>query len=104
MSEYLHHTDKIFRSAYRQFRDEPSADVWKKINDTLDREATRSYKQRSMNLRRISFVLLLLLTVLIIFEQLSFGQTPEIPRRIPLQLSTSNQLIKKKRVQNSQIQ
>ena len=68
MSEYLHHTDKIFRSAYRQFRDEPTADLWKKINDTLDREATRSYKQRSMNLRRISFVLLLLLTVLILFE------------------------------------
>jgi len=68
MSEYLHHTDEIFRSAYRQFRDEPSGDVWKKINDGLDKKATASYKKRSMNLRRISFVLLLLLTVLILFE------------------------------------
>src|SRR6476660_6898276 len=75
MSEYQHHTDEIFRSAYRQFTDEPTADVWKKINEALDKKGAGSYKKRSMKLRRISFVLLLLLTTLILFEAIIIRTT-----------------------------
>ncbi len=68
MSEHLHDIDEIFKSAYQQFKDEPIADVWGKINATLDKKDAESYKKRSVRWRRVSLLLLLLLAGLILYE------------------------------------
>ena len=68
MSEHLHDMDNIFKSAYRQFKEEPTADVWQKINAALNKKDTECYKKRSLKWKRVSFLLLLLLAGLVLYE------------------------------------
>src|SRR6266576_3675588 len=68
MSEHLHNIDDIFKSAYRQFKEEPTADVWEKINAALDKKDTESYKKKSVKWKRVSLLLLLLLAGFILYE------------------------------------
>ena len=49
MSEHLHDIDEIFKSAYQQFKDEPIADVWGKINATLDKKMLSLIKRDLSN-------------------------------------------------------
>ena len=81
MSEHLHDMDDIFKSAYQEFEDEPTADVWGKINAKLDKKDTESYKKRSLKWKRVSLLLLLLLAGFILYETVinraSYRQFPK---------------------------
>ena len=68
MSEHLHDMDNIFKSAYRQFKEEPTADVWQKINAALDKKDAESYKKDPQNGNVVSLLLLLLLAGFILYE------------------------------------
>ena len=60
MNENLHDTDDLYKNAYRQFEEEPSADVWEKINADLDKKDAESYKKSAIGWKRLSLLLLLL--------------------------------------------
>lgn len=68
MNKDLHNINSLFNSAYKQFEEEPSADVWEKINGGLDKKDAESYKRRLIFWKRVSIVLLLLLTGFILYE------------------------------------
>jgi len=70
VSEHLHDIDKVFKSAYQQFSEEPNAEVWRRINAALDKKEAASYKKRSVKWKRVSIILILLLTGFIIYEAL----------------------------------
>jgi hypothetical protein len=60
--------DDIFNSAYRQFEEDPSSDVWEKINAGLDKKDAESFKKRFIGWKRAAILLLLLLTGFILYE------------------------------------
>jgi hypothetical protein len=68
MSKDLHNMDDIFNSAYRQFEETPSANVWEKINAGLDKKDAGSYKKRLIGWKRTAILLFLLLTGFILYE------------------------------------
>jgi hypothetical protein len=68
MNEHLHNMDEIFRSAYQQFREEPTGEVWEKINAVLDKKDAQSNKRRALKGRQIFLFLLLLMAGLILYE------------------------------------
>ena len=68
MNKDLHDMDDIFNSAYRQFEDDPSPDVWDNINAGLDKKDAVSYKRRFIGWKRVAIVAMLLLSGLILYE------------------------------------
>src|SRR5450432_1071071 len=68
MSKDLHNMDDIFHSAYQKFEDEPSTDVWEKINAALDKKDVAAYKKQSAGWKRFAMLLILLLTGCILYE------------------------------------
>ncbi len=68
MNRNIHHTDRFFKDAYHQFEEEPSADIWEKINAGLDKINAESYKKSVIGWKRQSLLLLLLLICLSIYE------------------------------------
>jgi hypothetical protein len=68
MSKDLHNMDEIFNSAYQQYEDDPSPDVWGKINAGLDKKDADSYKRRFMGWKRIAIIAILLLSGFILYE------------------------------------
>ena len=60
--------DESFRSAYRQFTDDPSPDVWEKINAGLDKKDIASYQKRSRNRKMIVILSLLILLGYVMYE------------------------------------
>ena len=68
MNKDLHNMDDIFNSAYREFEDDPSPDVWQKINDGLDKKEAESYKKGFIIWKRTALLLLLLLTGFVLYE------------------------------------
>ncbi len=68
MNENLHDSDDFYKNAYRQFEEEPSADVWEKINAGLDKKDAESYKKSAIGWKRLSLLLLLLLICLSIYK------------------------------------
>ncbi|MDX2047380.1 MAG: outer membrane beta-barrel protein [Chitinophagaceae bacterium] len=76
MGKDVHNMDDLFNSAYREFDEVPSADVWKKLNAGLDKQEAASYKKRSAGWKRIAILLLLLLSGLVIYESGLFNKKP----------------------------
>ena len=68
MHKDLHDPDDFFKSAYRQFEDIPSADVWEKINANLDRKDADSNRRKFILWRGIAIFLGLILTGFILFD------------------------------------
>src|SRR5215467_13911938 len=74
MAKDLHNMDEIFNSAYKQFSEEPSQNVWEKINARLDKKDAAAYKRKSKNWKRVAILSLLLLTASILYEALTTGE------------------------------
>ena len=68
MSKDLHNMDDIFNSAYREFGEDPSPEIWEKINARLDKKDAESYKKRFIGWKRLALLLLLLLAGFILYE------------------------------------
>jgi hypothetical protein len=68
MRKDLHNIDEVFNSAYKQLKEDPSPDVWEKINAGLDKKDAESYKKRFIGWKRMSILLLLLLAGFILYE------------------------------------
>lgn len=68
MSEDLHNIDEFFKAAYKQFSEDPSPDVWEKINAGLDKKDAAAYKRKSKRWKQVAVVSLLLLSGFILKE------------------------------------
>jgi len=68
MSAHLHDMDEIFKSAYQRFRDDPTSEVWKKINAALDKKDAVAKKKRTFKRKPVFLFVLLLMTGLILYE------------------------------------
>ena len=68
MNKDLHNIDDVFNAAYQEFEDDPSPEVWQKINEGLDKKETESYKRRFIGWKRTAILLLLLLTGFVLYE------------------------------------
>ncbi len=68
MNKNLHNMDDIFKDAYKEFGEDPSPDVWEKINAGLDKKDAVSYKIISRNWKRIAIILILIVSGFIIYE------------------------------------
>src|SRR5262245_28690353 len=73
--------DEIFRSAYQHFREEPTAEVWKKINATLNKRDAESLKKRTVKWKRGSLLLLLLLAGLALYETMIIQRDSGTPKK-----------------------
>lgn len=60
MDKNLQNTDDIFKKAYQQYEEKPSADAWEKLNALLDKENKPQYKKRVIGWKLIAAMLLLL--------------------------------------------
>jgi outer membrane protein with beta-barrel domain len=83
VSKHLYDIDEIFRSAYQRFREEPTAEVWKKINATLDKRDAESLKRRALNWRKGSLLLLLLVASLVLYETMTIKKDSGTPNKNP---------------------
>lgn len=68
MNKDLHNIDDVFNSAYKEFEDNPSSDVWQKINEGLDKKEANSYKKRFLIWKRATILLLLLVAGFALYE------------------------------------
>jgi hypothetical protein len=68
MNKDLHNIDDIFNSAQQRFEEEPSADVWDKINVGLDKKDAESYRIRFVGWKRVAIVLTILLSGFVLYE------------------------------------
>ncbi len=73
--------DEIFKSAYQHFREEPTAEVWEKINATLDKRDAESLEKRAVKWKRGSLFLLLLLAGLVLYETTIIQRDSGIPKK-----------------------
>lgn len=81
MSMDLHDMDESFKSAYRQSADEPSPDVWDKINAGLNKRDAESHKKKSRKWKTTAILSLLLLMGFLLYEtgvlKTRFGHSKE---------------------------
>lgn len=68
MDKNLHTIDDLFNTAYQKFEEEPSASVWGKLNAGLDKKDSELYKRKFIGWKRISILLLFLLSGFVIYE------------------------------------
>ena len=68
MRKDLHNIDEVFNSVYKQLEEDPSPDVWEKINAGLDKKDAESYKRRFIGWKRAAILLLLLLAGFMLYE------------------------------------
>lgn len=62
MKENLHDIDKLFQSAINQHQESPSDEVWNAIENNLNKKDVDNYRKKNYWLKRLSFLLFLLLT------------------------------------------
>ena len=79
MSKDLHNIDELFKAAYKQFSEDPSREVWEKINASLDKKDAADYKRKSKRWKQVAIFSLLLLSGVILNEtnilRTSFSQS-----------------------------
>lgn len=68
MSEDLHNLDEFFKAAYKQFSEDPSPELWEKINAGLDKKDAAAYKRKSKRWKQVAVISLLLLSGFILNE------------------------------------
>ncbi len=73
MSKDGHNEDEYFRKAYRQAEEQPSPEVWEKINAGLDNADAVYFRNKFVVWKRIACILLLLLSSLVIYHIFSIG-------------------------------
>ncbi len=80
MSENIHNDDELYRKAYNNFEEEPSPEVWEKLNARLDQKDAILYRAKFTWWKRIAVVLIFLLGTALAYE-LFFkpGDTSSIP-------------------------
>jgi hypothetical protein len=81
--KHLHDIDEIFKSAYQHFKEEPTVEVWKKINVALDKRDAESLKKRTVKWTNWSLLLLLLLAGLALYETMIIRRDSGIPKKNP---------------------
>lgn len=89
MNKDLPNMDEAFSSAYRQFEEQPSGETWEKINATLDKKDAENYKRKFIGLKRISLLLLFLLTGILIYEAGFIKRSPVLSNQNALTKETS---------------
>ena len=79
MNKDLHNIDEPFKTAYKQFSEDPSPNVWEKINAGLDKKDAAAYKRRSKRWKQVAIFSLLLLSGFILNQtdilRTSFSQS-----------------------------
>lgn len=68
MDKHTHNIDDIFKKIYQQYGEDPSENVWDKINTGLDKEELKIYKKRFIGWKRIAIFLFFLVGVILINE------------------------------------
>src|SRR5436190_9569164 len=68
MNKDLHNIDEPFKTAYKQFSEDPSPNVWEKINAGLDKKDAAAYKRKSRRWKQVAIFSLLLLSGFILNE------------------------------------
>jgi len=68
MSENIHNDDELYRKAYDNFEEEPSTDVWEKLNARLDQKDATLYRAKFIWWKRIAVVLIFLLGTAVAYE------------------------------------
>ena len=68
MNKDLHNIDDIFNSAQQRFEEDPSADVWDKIDSGLDKKDADSYRRRFIGWKRVAIILILFLSGFVLYE------------------------------------
>lgn len=87
MYKDLHNTDKFFQKAYQQFENEPSPEVWEKINAGLNKKESVSGKKGVAFWKKTAILVLLLLCGIALFDL--FFQ-PEISENIKQDIASKN--------------
>lgn len=80
MIKKFKNSDSIFKSSYEDFEEEPSAGLWPKINAGLDKQDVERYKKGFIAWKRISLLLILLMTIYVLYDSLL--RTPEIKSEV----------------------
>jgi hypothetical protein len=70
MNEIIHNNDALFRKAYKNFREEPSSEVWDNLSARLDKKDAIYYRLRFAWWKNVAVVLILLPGSLIAYELL----------------------------------
>jgi hypothetical protein len=68
MNKDLHNIEEYFKAAYKQLSEDPSPEVWEKINAGLDKKDAAAYKRRSKRWKQVAIFSLLLLSGFILKE------------------------------------
>src|SRR3954469_5422345 len=68
MSENIHNDDELYRKAYNNFEEEPSPEVWEKLNARLDQKDATLYRAKFTWWKRIAVVLIFLLGTALAYE------------------------------------
>jgi len=68
MNKDLHNIEEYFKAAYKQLSEDPSPEVWEKINAGLDKKDAASYKRKSRRWKQVAIFSLLLLSGFILKE------------------------------------
>jgi hypothetical protein len=72
MNKNLHDTDDFFKSAYQEFEERPSVEVWEKISTRLNKKALESNRKKLTFWRKSAIILLLVLTGLVLSDSTVF--------------------------------
>lgn len=68
MDKDINNIDDIFNKIYQKYSEEPSENVWDKINAGLDKEELYIYKKKFIGLRRMAILLFFLVSVILMYE------------------------------------
>ena len=77
MTEDIHNNDDLFRKAYQHFEEEPSPEVWDKLNAQLDKKDAIYYRSRFARWRNIAVMLLLLLGAVVTYELIVYNASKQ---------------------------
>ena len=81
MEENLHDIDKLFKSAIEDHSETPPASVWDAIDNTLDKSNVIHISRKYSRLKRVSILLLILLTGIIAYEINTHHSTGETVKK-----------------------
>src|SRR6478672_3397627 len=68
MNKDLHNIEEYFKAAYKQLSDDPSPEVWEKINAGLDKKDAAAYKRKSRRWKQVAIFSIVLLSGFILNE------------------------------------
>jgi len=81
MSENLHDIDKIFKDAIDDHEEQPAPSVWNAIDQNLDKNKVVHIRQKYRNLLQVSAVLLIIITVMSVYQVKTWKNIKSITAR-----------------------